>query len=280
VDVRRLADPAAFLNAVSSFLIADEARHNLMFGILATLRDHPSFYPEHGLWLAEDVGEIQGAAVRTPPHNLVVARPRSDAALAALAHAIEDHLPGVVGALPEADTFAAIWSKRAGTRAETHRAQGIFQLDRVEPVFGVAGRMRDAEPADRPLLVDWWRDFAQEALGEAATEASVAREVDHRLDAGEAGIAIWEDGDAVSFAAYGNPTPNGIRIGPVYTPPDRRRHGYASALVAELSEGLLAERRFCFLFTDLANPTSNKIYEQIGYRRVCEAAEIRFLPTS
>ena len=92
----------------------------------------------------------------------------------------------------------------------------------------------------------------------------------------DAGVVLWEDERTVSLAAFGNPTPNGIRIGPVYTPPEHRRHGYASALVAELSARLLAERRFCFLFTDLANPTANRIYEQIGYRRVCEAAEIVF----
>jgi len=100
--------------------------------------------------------------------------------------------------------------------------------------------------------------------------------VDHRLEAEQAGVSLWEDGRPVSLASFGNPTPNGIRIGPVYTPPEYRRRGYASALVAELSERLLAGRRFCFLFTDLANPTANRIYEQIGYRRVCEAAEIVF----
>ena len=276
MNVRRLADPNAYLKAVSTLLTADEARHNLMLGILATLRDHPSFYPQYRLWLAEDAAAIQGAAVRTPPHNLVLARPRDDGALEALAHGIDDELPGVIGALPEADAFAAFWSDRTATTPVTHRGQAIFQLDRVDRVSDVAGRMRVAETADRPILIEWWGAFAQEALGETATKAAVMREIDHRLDADEAGIVLWEDGEAVSFAAYGNPTPNGIRIGPVYTPPERRARGYASALVAELSKRLLTARRFCFLYTDLANPTSNKIYEQIGYRRVCEAAEIRF----
>ena len=276
MEVRRLEDPAGFLEAASPLLITDEARHSLIFGIVATLRNHPSFYPEHGLWLALDGSEIMGAAVRTPPHNLVVARPRDELALDALASRIDDAPPGVVAALPEAERFAAAWSARTGAEPQTHRAQGIFQLDRVEPVSGVAGRMREAQSSDRPLQIEWWRAFAEEALGETPDEESVARAVDHRLRAGDAGTVLWEDGEPVSFAAYGNPTPNGIRIGPVYTPPERRRHGYASALVAELSERLLTERRFCFLYTDLANPTSNKIYEQIGYRRVCESAEILF----
>jgi predicted GNAT family acetyltransferase len=77
----------------------------------------------------------------------------------------------------------------------------------------------------------------------------------------------------VSVAGYGGDTPNGIRIGPVFTPPELRGRGYATSLVAQLSSRLLAEgRRFCFLYTDLANPTANAIYERIGYVRVCEAA--------
>jgi predicted GNAT family acetyltransferase len=91
-----------------------------------------------------------------------------------------------------------------------------------------------------------------------------------------AGVVLWDDGETVSLAGFGSPTPNGIRIGPVYTSPEHRRRGYASSLVAELSEQLLGERRFCFLYTDLANPTANRIYEQIGYKRVCESAEIVF----
>jgi predicted GNAT family acetyltransferase len=126
------------------------------------------------------------------------------------------------------------------------------------------------------VLIDWFTAFAEEALGEDATVEDPARFIDHRLTAEDAGVVLWEDEAIVSLASFGNPTPNGIRIGPVYTPPEYRRRGYASALVAELSERLLETRRFCFLFTDLANPTANRIYEQIGYRRVCEAAEIVF----
>ena len=99
--------------------------------------------------------------------------------------------------------------------------------------------------------------------------------VAHRLEADNAGAVLWEDGAQVSFAAYGGPTPNGIRIGPVYTPPKLRGRGYATALVADLSQRLLDEgRRYCFLYTDLANPTSNAIYERIGYVRVGESNRI------
>jgi ribosomal protein S18 acetylase RimI-like enzyme len=276
MDVRRVDNPAAFLAAASPLLLADEARHNLILGLAGTLRDHPSHYPDYGLWLAADGPDVVGAALRTPPHNLVLGRPRDDSALAALAAGIDDELPGVVAAVPEAEAFAAAWAARTGASVRTNRAQGVFALENVQMPTGILGRMRDAEAAERPLLLDWWRAFAEEALGESPDDDSVAHAVDRRLEADGAGVSLWVDDRPVSVASFGNPTPNGIRIGPVYTPPEHRRRGYASALVAELSERLLVKRRFCFLFTDLANPTANRIYEQIGYRRVCEAAEIVF----
>ena len=276
MNVRRVEDPAEFLEAASPLLLADEARHNLILGIGGTLRDHPARYPEYGLWLAEERSVAIGAALRTPPHKLVLARPQEDSVLEALAAAIDDELPGVVAALPEAETFAAAWAAKIGSAPRKTRAEGVFALEHVRPVSAVSGHTREADATDRPLLIDWFTAFAEEALGEDATVESPAGFIDHRLTVADAGVVLWEDERTVSLAAFGNPTPNGIRIGPVYTPPEHRRHGYASALVAELSERLLAERRFCFLFTDLANPTANRIYEQIGYRRVCEAAEIVF----
>lgn len=126
--------------------------------------------------------------------------------------------------------------------------------------------------------------FADEALHEGAPGRDRAETtIDHRLSSPTAGIVLWEDaGELVSMAGWGGPTPNGIRVGPVYTPPERRGHGYATVLTAELSRQLLdgrlfeGGRRFCFLYTDLANPTSNAIFERIGYRRVAESAEISF----
>lgn len=88
---------------------------------------------------------------------------------------------------------------------------------------------------------------------------------------------MWDDGQPVSLAGYSGPTPHGIRVGPVYTPPAQRGKGYASACVAALSRLLLdGGRAYCFLFTDMGNPTSNPIYQAIGYRPVCDVDEYRF----
>ena len=278
MDAQRIEDPVAFLDAAEPRLLADEARHNLMLGLAGTIRDHPSVYPEYRLWLVRDGDELVGAALRTPPFNLVVAQPESDSVLDELADAIDEELPGVVGALPEAETFAAAWSAKTGSTPRRQLSTRIFALERVRPVSGVAGAMRTAVDEDRPLLVDWMRAFGEEALPEEARH-EVESMVDHRLGAENAGLVLWEDGGRVSLAGYGGSTPNGIRVGPVYTPPELRGRGYASALVAELSTMLLAEgRSFCFLYTDLANPTSNRIYERIGYERVCDSTAISFEP--
>ncbi len=137
---------------------------------------------------------------------------------------------------------------------------------------------------DRELAVRWVVAFADEALHEGGPGRDRAEVMfDHRLSSPTSGILLWEDGgEPQSLAGWGGATPNGIRVGPVYTPPELRGRGYATALSAELSQRLLdgrlfeGGRRFCFLYTDLANPTSNAIYERIGYRRVAESAEIVF----
>ena len=274
MEVVNVLTAAEFLERSAPLLLADEARHNLILGLAGTLRDHPDHYPDFGLWLVEDGERPVGAALRTRPHGLVLAR-GSDEAVALLAGAVDDDLPGVVGAIPEVDMFAAAYGKPATPRVR----QGIYSLRRVVPPAPISGHARAATLRDRDLLLGWWRDFSVEALPEEVPdEERLARSLDYRFTSPAAGIALWEDaGRIVSMAGFGSPTPTGVRIGPVYTPPEHRRRGYASALTAHVSaEQLAAGRGFCFLYTDLANPTSNKIYIEIGYRRLCDAAQYAF----
>ena len=157
-----------------------------------------------------------------------------------------------------------------------------------EPLPAAPGSARVATADDLDLLLRWWIAFGDEVLHEGGPgRADAEKNVRHKLVSPTGGFLLCEDaGEVVSLAGWGGPTPNGIRVGPVYTPPELRGRGYATALTAELSrrllDGLLFEggRRFCFLYTDLANPTSNAIYERIGYRRVAESAEIVFEHTS
>ena len=257
MEIVQPADARQFLDAAGALLMADEARHNLLLGLAGTLRDDPGRYPECSFWLAVVGGVVAGAALRTPPHNLVLG-PAGGEVAPALAAAIDGELPGVVGTTPDVELFAAAWASRHGVRAELRMEQGIYALDEPIPARPTSGRARAATAADESLLLDWMDAFSREALGDGdPDERELRRMIDARLRAPESGFVLWDDGGPVSVAGYGSPTPNGVRIGPVYTPPESRGRGYGGAVTAAASEARLrAGRRLCFLYTDLANPTS------------------------
>jgi hypothetical protein len=153
-------------------------------------------------------------------------------------------------------------------------SQRIYEATEVIARPPVGGAMRAAGEQDRELVLDWLRAFMLEVIPEDSPEDAAG--FLERNAADPAGrLVLWDDG--VSIAGCGGPTPRGIRVGPVYTPPELRGRGYASALTAELTGQLLAGGRdFCFLFTDLANPVSNSIYARIGYRPVTDVELWRF----
>jgi hypothetical protein len=284
MQVQRLGDPVAFLDRASALLLTDEARHNLVFGICESLVHHPGLYPAWDLWLVEDGERVVGAALQTPPHNLVIARPADDEALEALASAIHTAgvaPPGVSGADPEASVFADRWVVHAGGTWRLRMGQGVYALTEILPVATAAGEPRLAGAEDEPLLAAWIGAFAHEAtvtvLRDAAAERrALAARLGQPPDRG--GFWLWEaGGETVSLSGHGGATPTGIRIGPVYTPPEHRGRGYATSLVHAQSSWLLAHgRRCCFLYTDIGNETSNRVYRRIGYEQIAEAADIAF----
>ena len=140
------------------------------------------------------------------------------------------------------------------------------------------GRLREAGAEDHELAHAWLDAFVEEATSGDSPE-DAAGWLERNAADPDGRLVLWEDGATVSLAACGGATPHGIRIGPVYTPPELRGRGYASALTAELTRQLLAGGRdFCFLFTDLANPTANSIYQRIGYRPVTDVERWKFAP--
>ena len=275
--VTRHPDARGFLAQAGEFIGAREAEHNLILGLCSRLEREPLLYGEPAYFaVAEDEGRVVGVTMRTPPHNLIVSELEEDAALGAFVEDVRDvfeTLPGVVGPKARTAQFANAWRAATGATPKLEIAQRIFAADHVDEPRPTSGTMRDYEPADREVAIRWMDEFVAEALPEeAAQPESSAEFVDRREEDPEAGLVIWEDERPVSMAGFGGRTPNGIRIGPVYTPQDLRGRGYASALTAALTQRLLGSGlRFCFLYTDLANPTSNSIYQRIGYRAVADA---------
>ena len=273
-----MPDPRRFVEEAGPLLLEDEARHNLLISIGQAVVDVPESYSEHHLFVVVDDGRVVQAAGLTPPFHLVISRPAAagaDEALAAFLHCEGHAIPGVIGAVPEVEGFAEAWARVAGVTAESTMAQRIYSCTAVRPVDGVPGRTRTATEDDRDLVTRWARAFAREALQEDGERMD--RTVELRLRNRGGSFVLWEDDGPVSITGYGSWTPNGVRIGPVYTPPELRGRGYASALVSSVSAELLSGgRRFCFLYTDLANPTSNRVYTRIGYEPVCDSREIAF----
>lgn len=284
LSVRRCPDAAAFLMVAEPFLLRAEAAHNLILGLAGQLRGGTRQYLASPYLAVVMEGEaVVGAVLRTPPHNLILSTAPREAlpAIAATVRAEFVMLPGLIAPAEISRAFAAEWQRVSGQAYHLHVAERVFQLDAVIPVQGVPGAVRQATERDRAFLLGWLLAFRDETV-QRGDRAEIERSLDARLHVAPeiGGLWVWEDGgEAVSLAGYGGPTAHGIRIGPVYTPPAHRGRGYASANVAALSQWLLdSGRRFCFLFTDLANPTANGIYRQIGYRPVCDMDEYAFLP--
>jgi len=205
MHAERLEDAAEFLTEAGPLLLADEARHNLILGIAGTIRDSPDVYPLRSLWVVRKEGRPVAAAIRTPPYNLILARPESPVALEALADGIAEELPGVNGCVPEAEEFAELWAERSGARPRTNMRQGIYALQQVRPLPAVPGSARVATLDDRDLVLRWWIAFGDEVLHEGGPGRENAEAmVGHRLAARGRGFLLWEDaGDVVSIAGWG-----------------------------------------------------------------------------
>jgi hypothetical protein len=275
--VERFADVDAFIEAAGGFLAEREAEHNLILGICSNLQtgvSSPTADPIDFL-VVRAAGRVVLAAIRTPPYNLVLSEVDDGDALPALAETLVGaDLPGVLGPSGEARAFAQHWCAEAGRTPILELRERIFRLTAVRPPPNPPGRLRRAGPEDRDLVIRWFEDFTGEALPPGAPPLRVEL-VDRRIALG--GVFLWDDGGPASLAVVGSRTPHGARIGPVYTPPDRRGHGYASACVAGASQAQLDDgRTFLFLFTDLANSTSNHIYQEIGYQPVRDIDSWRF----
>ncbi|MCG5213140.1 GNAT family N-acetyltransferase [Streptosporangium soli] len=217
-----------------------------------------------------DDGVVAGVAIRTPPYPLLLgAIPEGSAK--ALAETLRDHdLPGVNGPLAQADAFAASWH-----RPETGRmSQRLYFLDTLTAP-AAEGEARVAVAGDIAFVVEWYSAFLAEAEPANAGDDPTSQ-VTVRIRAGE--ILLWEaDGRPVAVAAFSTPLAGMSRIGPVYTLPNARGKGYGSAVTHAASRA--AQRAGAgrvLLLTDLANPTSNSIYQAIGYRPVSDYASVRF----
>ena len=229
-------------------------------------------------WWSDPAGAVAGAFMHTPPFPLVLTEVPLEAAAELSAVTMAGRPLGGVNAYREvAAAFADGWRHRnqAG-RVDVYRRQRLYRLaELVWPDPAPAGTARMARDADAKLTAGWFAAFADEVddMGRGVDQSAAAR-----AKISQAGVMVWEaDGRPVSIACNTVQVGGMVRIGPVYTPPQARGHGYASAATAALSRRLLeAGAEEVVLFTDLANPVSNSIYQRIGYRPVEDRVVLAF----
>ncbi|MBD1850992.1 GNAT family N-acetyltransferase [Leptolyngbya sp. GB1-A1] len=278
MQLRRFDSLQEFCDRAQDYLLQYEAEHNLLLGILYTLRHYPERYPEPPyLAIVEADNGILAVAIRTPPYKLVLSKVMDLDALQLVAHNVQEQgkpIPGAGGLVTEVARFLQSWQALTGQPYQRVMEMRIHQLTQVQPVATAKGHLRLATEDDRPLLLDWFQAFVAE-IGEVVSETP-----ERMVEAGlkRQSVHLWDDGTPVSWASGSQSLPTAARIGPVYTPLEYRRKGYATACVAALSQKLLDQGcDRCFLFTDLANPTSNHIYKQIGYHPVCDWHDYSFI---
>lgn len=274
--VRRHAEASAFLDRAGAWLLRSEAEHNLLLGIAhAVARGRAEYQSPLYFATIENGDEIVGCAYRTPPFKVGLTRLPLDAIplLVQDIARVYDELPAVLGPEREAGLFAEAWTHLRGVPHYAGMRQRIYQLDRVVPVrSSPPGQFVVATPEHLELVADWIHAFGEEA---GITEVRSRSVAESRI--AEKVLFLWYDREPVSLAGWSARSPNGVRVGPVYTPPLHRGRGYASALTAAVSQRALDQgMRFCFLYTDLANTTSNSIYQQIGYVPVCDVMDWNF----
>lgn len=269
----------SFLASAGPLLEKSEDIYGLPLGLAEALRTARPARAPHLIRLLRH-GETLAIAMQTPPMNLVLSE-ADDSLLRELTrflHSENARFPGVVGPPATAETFARLWSAAIGGGYELGMAQKIYRLDRVIFPAKVPGSFRVGRAKDVARIEAWFVAFAEESLpaGDGRTRADWRAFAAKAVENGH--VFLWEDGGkTVAMANVSRPTRNGISINGVYTPPEHRRRGYASAVVAHLSQKMLDEgKKFCVLYTDLANPTSNKIYREIGYREVAESRHYVF----
>ena len=296
ITLEYLRDPTEFLGVAGDHLAADPVSSTVVTTIahrtvaqLAEGVEQPEWY----WWLVvrDATGAVVGAGMRTarttphPPYLL----PMPDEAAVGLARDLcerDEEVLALNGALPAVELCAAELTRlRGGTVvvAQHVRLHELAGIDDLAPPAPTPGRLRPATEDDLDLATAWFDAFMADAdeqagrpRGSTTHEVPGPDDMRRRLDR----IWFWVDptGEPVHLTAANPPSYGVARIGPVYTPPDHRGHGYASNAVAEVSRKILTAGARACLFTDQANPTSNKIYADLGYRPVVDMANLVLRP--
>jgi predicted GNAT family acetyltransferase len=257
-----------FVAVAGDFLDADPVNHSVhLTSVDAALRGQRQ---PAALISLHDNGAVVGAVTRMRGRPLHVAAMPPTAAPVVAEVLREQEIDEVTGTRDRVDAFRKVW--RDGGREVF--ALRLYRLeDLVVPQ--VPGESRLATASEDDLITEWWTAFVAELDGLSREDAE-KRAMDSRWMS--AGHVVWlVDGIPVAWAGSTTPVGGVSRIGPVYTPPEHRRHGYGAAVTAAISQWAYeAGAEHVVLTADLANPTSNSVYLGIGFRSVSDWSEYRW----
>jgi predicted GNAT family acetyltransferase len=274
-------DLETFLTTAGGFLRARPAANTIMLTAMELLRAKgPAAFgdvtPLFG-WLASSDGIVAAAFMHTPPYPVVLTDMTGAAAAELAADLVSrgHQAPGVNATPGPGAAFAAAWQERTGQAARTGMRMRLYALGTLLPPDPPPpGTARIADATDRDLLLAWLNAFKDEAQPAGPNETE--RVVNDRI--GWGGLVLWEhEGRPVSLAGRNRPAAGQARVGPVYTPPGLRGRGFGAAATAAITQAALDDgAEGVVLFTDLANPTSNTLYQRLGYRPISDWAVLRF----
>lgn len=269
-----------FLNEAQDFLEQNEAANNVILGNCLRLRNkkiESSIQPYFAS--IEENGNITLVAMITPPFPITLYSLKliTKDEISFLVHDLIDKnidVPGVMAPLELAKLFASTWSKLKGLKIIDGMNMRVYELVKVDHPQYCQGEFRVAKEEDLKIVSTWIYNLEKDEGSDIAYEKAYAM-AKSKITNGE--LYVWEDKVPVSMACTARPTTNGIVVNMVYTPSELRGRGYASSCVASLSQHLLNTGfKFCSLFTDLSNPTSNSIYMKVGYNPICDYKEYSF----
>ncbi len=239
MKLHRFQDPNQFFDTVKDYLLNREALHSGLLRLIDALIHNPEREDKQPyLAIVESDRDIVAVAIRTPPGKLVLSDIKNLQAIEMIAqdlHLTKEFLPGVNAPSTSAKAFAQAWYSLTDQSYQLAMTRNVFQLTQVQPIFHVPGYLRAGRESDRQLLIDWYKAFGIEALN--TNESNAERGVERHLQQGT--VYLWDNVVPVSMAYLVGRTPNGANVSLVYTPPEYRRKGYASACVAKLSHTLL-----------------------------------------
>lgn len=278
MNIHCLMNPSEFLDLAGSYLEAQEIANCLILGVAIRLKEHPEWtdVPPY-LGIVDDEDTVKLAAIITPPQNLLLAGEPNIEPLAfdLLINNLTDtgwNIPGIVAEKILARRFADAWKDATSSQPILRTRLRAYELRQVilpDPL--AIGHLRKATMEDLDILSCWRAEFIRESIRQEPP-SDTRDQASRFIFAGN--TYVWDIGQPVSMAGLTRPTPHGISIGSVYTPPEFRQKGYASACVATLSQLQLDQgKSYCGLFADLDYDTSNSIYQKIGYRMTCDFSE-------